>query len=427
MRRRQVIAQLIVFAVISVVIIAYTVFDLLDVHLTNSPYSVTVQLNQAGGIYEGAEVAYRGVQVGTVSSMKLETSGVTIKLEIDHGTKVPDNAIAHIYDLSAVGEQYVDLTPTGPSSTYLHGGSVIPANRTTTPRETASVLYDLERFIDSINPTDVQIIGREGAAAFQGTGPQLKSILSDTTRIIDQLSASADSTVGLLHNASILLHGAAAHSGDFDQFASSLYKITTTLAQSTPTLNKFLDQAAPATRLINRIIADNGSALTVLLSNLATLSDIQVVRIPALRSLLIAVPEFGRKAPTVVHDGALVGAANINQDQALCNTGLPLSNPISGQRSPIYAVNCGTGLVRGAANAPRASSSTGTNVERAVPLGASARPTASGDGQVGGYDASTGLLSTGDGTLLRLGTNGGQEVLLGPNSWQAMLLAVTGG
>jgi hypothetical protein len=83
--------------------------------------------------------------------------------------------------------------------------------------------------------------------------------------------------------------------------------------------------------------------------------------------------------------------------------------------------------VRGAANAPRASSSTGTNAERAVPLGASARPTASGDGQVGGYDASTGLLSTGDGTLLRLGTNGGQDVLLGSNSWQAMLLAVTGG
>jgi hypothetical protein len=64
-----------------------------------------------------------------------------------------------------------------------------------------------------------------------------------------------------------------------------------------------------------------------------------------------------------VHDGALVGAADINQDQALCNTGVPLSNPISGRRSPIYAVNCGTGLVRGAANAPRASSSTGTYVK----------------------------------------------------------------
>jgi phospholipid/cholesterol/gamma-HCH transport system substrate-binding protein len=426
-RRRQTIAQLIVFGLISVVIIAFTVFDLLDVHLTSSPYTVTVQLEQAGGIYDGAEVAYRGVQVGTVSSMTLHTSGVTITLEIDHGVKVPDNAIAHIYDLSAVGEQYVDLTPTGPSSSYLHAGSVIPAERTTTPRETASVLYDLERFVDSINPSDVQIIGREGAAAFQGTGAQLKSILSDTAQIIDQLATSADSTIDLLHNAAILLHGAAAHSGDFDTFATSLRAITTTLAQSTPILEKFLDQAAPTTRLVNRIIADNGSALTVLLGNLATLSDIQVARIPGLRSLLVAVPEFGRKAPTVVRDGALVGAANINQDQALCSTGLPLSNPISGQRSEIYAVNCGPRLVRGAANTPRPASGAGLSSGSSAPLGASAEPTATGNRQVGRYDSSTGLVSLSDGSLLRLGTNGGQDVLLGPSSWQAMLLAVTGG
>lgn len=416
-----VIAQLIVFGVISVLILTYTVFGLLKVRIGNGPFTVTVELHRAGGIFEGAEVAYRGVKVGKVTAVDLHTDGVSITLAVDDGTKIPGNAIAHIYDLSAVGEQYVDLTPTRPTTSYLHDGSVIPAGRTTTPLETATVLYDLERFVDSIDPRDLQVIGREGAIAFQGTGPKLKSILSDTTDIVDQLSSSQDAMLRLLDNAATLLHGAAAHAGAFDRFTASLEAVTGTLARSTPTIDTLLHDAEPTTRLINSLIAENGSAATVLIGNLATLSDIQTARVPGLRSLLVAVPEFGRIAPTIVHDGTLLGNANINQSQPLCNTGVPLTNPVSGEKSRIYAARCGPGLVRGAANAPVPATGAGTNS-----LGASAQRTPSGT-QVGSYDASSGRTSTAGGDIVRLGTNGGQQRLLGGNSWQSLILAVTGG
>jgi phospholipid/cholesterol/gamma-HCH transport system substrate-binding protein len=425
-KRNMVLAQLVVFAAISVLVIGYAVFGLLKVHIISSPFSAKVDLDNAGGIFEGAEVAYRGVQVGKVTSVDLHTNGVTITLALDDGTKVPDNSIAHIYDLSAVGEQYVDLEPpAAPSTKYLHSGSMIPRTRTTTPLETATVLYDLERFVDSINPRDVQIIGREGALAFQGTGPELKSILSDTTDIVNQLSSTEDSMLRLLHNSSILLHGAAAHASAFDRFTASLTALTSTLAAKTPTVDKFLRQAEPTTRLINSLIADNGSAITTLLANLASLSQIQVARVPGLRSLLVAVPEFGRLAPSVVHNGVLLGAANVNQNQTLCNTGVPLTSPISGRQSRIYAARCGSALARGAANAPRPSSGTSTDAESAMLLGPSAVDTGHGM-QIGTYDPQTGLVSTSDGTLVRLGTNGGQTQLFGGNSWQALLLAGTG-
>ena len=421
MRRNMVLAQLVVFGAISVLVIGYTVFGLLKVKITGRPFPVTVQLKTAGGIFDGAEVAYRGVQVGKVSSVDLHTNGVTVKLAIDHGTKVPDNVIAHVYDLSAVGEQYVDLEPPAhPSASHLHRGSVIPANRTTTPLETATVLYDLEQFVDSINPTDVQIIGREGALAFAGTGPELKSILSDTTDIVSQLSSSEDSLLRLLHNSALLLHGAAAHSSAFDRFSTSLKALTDVLAAKTPDVDKFLRAAAPTTRIVNSLIADNGAAITTLLANSASFSQIQVVRVPGLRSLLVAVPEFGRIAPSVVHDGVLLGAANLNQDETLCNTGVKLSNPLSGTQSRIFAAQCGPGLVRGAANAPRPSGGAS-----ASSLGASAMLTPGGT-QVGTYDPQTGLVSTSDGSLVRLGINGGQTELFGGNSWQALLLAGTG-
>jgi phospholipid/cholesterol/gamma-HCH transport system substrate-binding protein len=387
--------------------------------------NVTLQLPSTGGLYRFSNVTYRGVQVGKVTAVDLHTDGVSVTLAIDHGSKVPDNSIAHVYDLSAVGEQYVDLEPPPAQSTqYLSGGDTIPRARTTVPLETATVLYDLERFVNGINPRDLQVIGREGALAFQGTGPQLKSILADATTIVNQLSSSEDSMLRLLGNGATLLHGAAAHSTAFDHFTKSLKALSATLAAKTPTIKTLLEQAEPTTRLVNSLITEDGSAITALLGNLASFSQIQVARVPGLRTLLIAVPEFGRLAPGVVHDGTLLGVADINQSQQMCNTGVPLTSPISGTKSKVYSVGCGAGLARGATNAPRASSGRSTDADQTVALGPSAQRT--GDTEVGSYDPDTGLVSTSDGTLLRLGTTGGQTRLFGDNSWQALLLAGTG-
>jgi len=417
MNRKMIIGQLIVIAIITVLVVGYAMFNLLGVRITNKPFKVTVQLKTAGGLFDGSEVNYRGVHVGRVTGVDLKTSQVIATLAIDHGTKVPDNAIAHVYDLSAVGEQYIDLVPTGPSSTYLRSGSVIPAARTTTPLQTATVLYDLQQFVNSIDPQDVQIIGREGALAFGGNGQQLKSLLENATSIVRQLSSVQGPTIDLIHNAAILLHTAAAHGSDFDVFAKSLQSLSGTLASSTPTLEKFFEQAEPTTRLFNTLIADNASAVSVLLGNLASLSEIQVVRLPGLKTVLVAVPAFGALLPKAVHGDSLFGAGNVNLDQALCPTGVKLTNPLSGQRSQVQHVQCSAiNLIRGAANAPQPGGS----------AAASALSSTDGQVQVGSYDTASGLTSTSDGTTIRLGMDGGQEQILGANSWQAMLLALTG-
>lgn len=419
MRRRTVLAQLSVFGVIALAILTYTVFALLGVKVTDRPFPVTVHLTNGGGIFTGAEVAFRGVQVGRVSSVHLAAEGVTITLSLDHGTKIPTNAIAHVYDLSAVGEQYVDLVPTGPASAYLRRDSVIPATQTTTPLQTATVLYDLERFIDSINAGDLQVLGQEGAAAFADAGPQLRAILADSATIVDQLSRSQQATSALLHNGSVLLKGAADHATDFDVFAGALQQLSATLASSTPTLTQLIQQAAPTTTLIDGIVRSNGSAIGVLLGNLATLTGIQAARVPGLQALLVAVPRFGQLAPTIVHDGVVQGVINFNANEPLCQTGVPMTSPLSGIQTPLRGVGCASPyLARGAANAPRPGAA--PDSDGAQSLGASR------DVEVAGYDPSTGLVTTGDGSPLQLGTAGGQQEYLGSNSWQALLLAVAG-
>jgi phospholipid/cholesterol/gamma-HCH transport system substrate-binding protein len=407
-----VLAQMAVFLVIAVLVVAYAVVNLLDVKVTDRPFGMKVQLHTAGGIFEGAEVAYRGVAVGRVTGVKLETDGVMLSIDVDHGNHIPNSAIAHVYDLSAVGEQYLDLVPSGPGTGFLHKGSVIPAERTTTPLQVATVLYDLEQFVDSINPADVQVIGTEGAAAFTGTGPALKTLLTDASQIVRQLSVTSGAAVDLIHNADTLLSGAAAHSGDFDVFARAADQLTATLASSTPDIDNFLRESAPTTQLIDGLVQTNGAAIAMLIGNLSTLSQIQVARVPGLKSLLVAVPLFGTLAPSVVHDGALLASGDVNFTEPECPSGIPLTSPISGIRTPVQASSCNQDILpRGAANAPR-------------PGGESTAGTSSADQtQVAGYDAASGLTMTPSGQMVRLGSDGGQSELFGANAWQTLLLA----
>ena len=221
-------------------------------------------------------------------------------------------------------------------------------------------------------------------------------------------------TGDLLKNSALLLKGAADHSGDFDTFASSLQALSGTLASSTPAITKLINDGLPTTKLVNAIIHDNGSAISVLLGNLATLSDIQVARVPGLKSLLVAVPYFGRVAPRLASNGSLNVVGDLNVNEPLCGTGVPMTSPISGNRTPLFDVNCpASSSVRGAANAPRASAASAQSAQQ-QPL-------------VSGYDAKSGLVTNPDGSQVQLGLTGGEQELFGNDSWKALLIGATGG
>lgn len=413
MRGRLIWAQLAIFATISVVITAYTVFGVLGVHAGPGPYHVTLHLRNGGGIFDGAEVSLRGVQIGRVTSVRLTTDEVVVRLAIEHGRRVRANSIAHVYDLSAVGEQYVDFEPQSDAGPWLRDGDDIPATRTSTPVRVPTVLFDLEQLVGSVNTADVRTLTTELANAFRDTGPQLRDILVDGAQLVDQLTASQRAALDLLHNSRIALTTAAKHGSDFASFTASLRALSETLAQRDPQLNGLLAESATATTLVDELVTQNASAATALLANLATVSGIQVARVPALRALLVAVPRFGQLVPTIVRNGALQIVIYVNGTQQVCQYGPALTSPLSGTRSAVQPVDCRDlkpgELVRGAANAPRPS----------------AHVTANGV-QVAQFDAATGTATAADASSVQLGWNGGQQALLGDKSWQALLLSGTG-
>ena len=76
---------MIALAVVIVVGVYYIAFDVMQYHVTSQPFPVTVLMPSAGGLYSGADVTYRGVQVGTVTALDLDPRDVAVKLAIRRG------------------------------------------------------------------------------------------------------------------------------------------------------------------------------------------------------------------------------------------------------------------------------------------------------------------------------------------------------
>ena len=77
--------QLIIFALITMVGVSFVGarYARLDRLVFDESYTVDAHFADSGGIFTGAEVAYRGVTVGQVSSMKLTRQGVDVLLTIE--------------------------------------------------------------------------------------------------------------------------------------------------------------------------------------------------------------------------------------------------------------------------------------------------------------------------------------------------------
>ena len=129
--------QLTIFAIVTVLTVgAISIFYLhVPAALGIGSYNVKANFVAGGGLYQNANVTYRGVTVGRVESVGLSNDGVVANMRLNSGTPVPENVTATVKSVSAVGEQYIDLVPPeAPSRSTLRNGSTIDQAHTRSGR-----------------------------------------------------------------------------------------------------------------------------------------------------------------------------------------------------------------------------------------------------------------------------------------------------
>jgi phospholipid/cholesterol/gamma-HCH transport system substrate-binding protein len=366
MLTRRVRIQIVAFVVIALVGVSYAGFRYAGLDRMFGPrgYAINVRLADSGGIFTGAEVTYRGVTIGRVGPLSLTKDGVQVELDIDSDkTQIPTNSQAVVADRSAVGEQYVDLRPNTDSGPYLAAGAVIPQARTATPPPVRDLLTNLDNLASSVPTNSLRTVVDELDTAFQGTGPNLQTLLDTTSSFTNAAAQHLPQTTKLLADGTTVLRTQINSSKDITSFSTSLRQLAARLKSSDGDIRSLITNAPQAADQVDGVLRDDGVALGNLTANLLMTSQILLPRDSALEQILVTYPAVaGGSYAVVPGDGTAHFGLAVNLfDPPPCTKGYESTTKRAGNVTTPSAPNdqayCAepTGSpidVRGAQNAP---------------------------------------------------------------------------
>lgn len=328
-------------------------------------YTVTVELPEAGGLYPQAEVTYLGVEVGRVDAVRLTPAGAEARLRIRRGTPpIPVDVQAWVADLSAVGEQYLDLRPSRAGGPYLAAGATVPVERAHVPEPVTDLLTGVEKLADSVPREALRTTVDELDAVFAGQADNLQILLDNGDQFVRNASQAMPDLTNLLKNSETVLRTQADEGAALTSFAHSAKALATQLDASDRDFVNLVASAPQAAGEVDKLLHDLDPDLSVLLANLLTTSDIMLTRQHGLQEFLVRVPAAAGVGSSVLGpDGALqLGIETTFFDPLPCTTGYEGTGHRNGldvtpgaplNTSAFCGLSPSSGVdVRGSANAP---------------------------------------------------------------------------
>lgn len=287
-------------------------------------YPVTLRLPDSGGIFTGADVTYRGVSVGRVGALTMTADGVDVRLDIDRSAPpIPADLHAAVRNLSAIGEQYVDLAPDSDGGRTLSAGTVIPAARASVPVPVEDLVVSLDDFVRSVPLGSLRTVVDELGTAFTGTAQPLQQLLDTTHDFTAAATEALPQTTALIHDGRTVLSTQNDVAGQFADFSRNLALLADQLETSDPDLRRLIEAAPGAAEEVSALLEESGSGLGEVIANLLTVSRVAEPRQDGIRQLLVTYPGVVSSSYTVVPgDGTAHLGLVVNLfDPAVCAAG----------------------------------------------------------------------------------------------------------
>jgi phospholipid/cholesterol/gamma-HCH transport system substrate-binding protein len=276
-------------------------------------YNVTVDLPASGGLYRTSVVTYRGTDVGQVKSVDVTGTGVRAVLAMRSGVKVPSDVQASVHSRSAIGEQYIELTPQAGKevehSRALRGGDVIPAGRVDVPVDIGHLLDLTNRALQAIPRDNLRTVIDETNQAVGGLGPELSRIVDGSTALAIAGGRTTDPLAALIDQSPPVLNSQVQTSQAIATWADQTASITAQFKAQNAALRDLLTQGSSGLEEGRALFDRMVPAVPVLMANLVSLGDIAVVYRHDIEQLLVLLPQG-----IAVMSAALVPNLNSKQD-----------------------------------------------------------------------------------------------------------------
>lgn len=291
---KKILTQLVIFVLIAVIAGAVMIFNFINLPAMLfgvGEYRVTIQLPEAGGIYQRGNVTYRGTEVGRIEDVRLTDSGVEATLVLRSDQAIPGDLDAEVHSVSAVGEQYIDLLPRNGDGPDLRDGDVIPMNRTTVPTDVNTLLDATNRGLQAIPHDNLKTAIDEAYIAIGGLGPEISRFVKGSAALAIDSRANLDELTTLIDQSQPVLDSQTDTGDSIQAWASHLNTISGQLRDQDAALQGVIVDGSPAADEVRALFDRLQPTLPVLLANLVSVGEVAVTYQPNLEQLLVLLPQ----------------------------------------------------------------------------------------------------------------------------------------
>ncbi|WP_067662578.1 MCE family protein [Nocardia miyunensis] len=363
--------QLIIFTVLTVISLTVMSVQFMQIPalLGVGRYQVKVELTYNANLYKTANVTYRGETVGRVVDLQPDHNGVTATLSMFSRIKIPADLDAAVHSRSAIGEQYIDLTPRTDAAPYLRDGDVIPVDRTSVPQDIGPLLDTVNRSLDALPQGNLQTLIDESYNAFHGTGPSLARLLDASHALVGATHDNLPAITSLLTDSEPVLDAVQASDPTIRSWAHNVASLTGQLSADDKQVRDLLVSGRAAADQATALFQQLRPTTPILLANLVSLGQVAVTYNPSLEQVLVLLPQAASAMDVVTypnrkstHAGYLSFNLNLNLPEP-CTVGyLPATQRRDGSAQdaptrpaqPLYCAlpQSARDVVRGARNYP---------------------------------------------------------------------------
>src|SRR6201987_3840694 len=294
---RQVWTQLAILAGVTIIAIGVMAFGFVKVPalLGVGKYTVNVDLPSSGGLYPTSAVNYRGSEIGSVKLVDVTRDGVRAVLSLNSGIAVPSDGTAAVPSRSAVGEQFLELTPRSGTAkdtgSKLRDGDVIPVGKTQIPVDIGFLLDATNKALQAIPQDNLHTVVDEASKAVAGLGPELSRLVDGGTALAIDAGKTSDTFSRLIDEFPPVASSQVRTSDSIATWARRVNSITSQLKGQDNSVSDLLNTAGPAldegTALFDRL----APTLPVFLANFVSPGKIALSYRNDLEELLVLFPQ----------------------------------------------------------------------------------------------------------------------------------------
>jgi phospholipid/cholesterol/gamma-HCH transport system substrate-binding protein len=291
-------------------------------------YTVYAELPQSGGLYRTANVTYRGITIGKVTSVEPTVRGARATMSVDNRYQIPADASANVHSVSAVGEQYIDLVSTRNRGPYLRNGQTI--TKSTVPSQIGPALDAANRALAVLPKEKVASVLYEASQALGGLGPSLQRLVDATQAIAHDFRGSIGDVDDIIVRSAPIIDSQVNSADSIRLWAANLNSLAAQAAQQDQAVRSILANAPPTAEQVSATFGDVRDSLPQTLANLEVVIDMLKRYHNGVEQALVFLPQSSSIAQSVTANSpgqaALgVGAIALNQPPP-CLTGfLPAS------------------------------------------------------------------------------------------------------